>query len=178
MNIKNIEKYNISSFMCYLYIFLIVMSFLLKRESKFIYSTITVTGTILSVAILLDLKKLFNRKYLFHKIDILIYIFVLIKLCMTGADIIFNTHFQNFLQEYGKQFFWILGGLQIVYSFLIISHKFKDMKLIKIYCIFSFMSGFTTMTMNVNIFQIVFSITNAYILADIFFQSEDIVDRE
>lgn len=171
------KSYNNSALMCYLYIFVVILSFL-AAKNKPIFSAVTLTGTIISISILLDLKKILNQKFLYHKVDFYLIIFVIIKSITTFFDILFHNEFLDFISNYGHIFFGITGILQIIYSFMLIITKFRGLEKIKTYGLFSFLSGLMSLTTSYSIFQLFFSLISVYVLANVFFESEEIANRE
>ncbi|MGX6592264.1 hypothetical protein [Cetobacterium ceti] len=175
---KNLKEYNTSALICYLYIIIIFLSFAVRREGKLLYILFTLTGGIISIGILLDLKKLFNKKFLFKGVDYFIYIFIFIKIIFLLGDILLEEKFLEILQKDKHYIFPLIGILQCIYSYIIMTKDFKGIKGLKGYAILNLLAGAITIFRGINAFQILVTVINMYLLADIFFQSEELVDKE
>ncbi|MGL6113997.1 hypothetical protein [Cetobacterium sp. SF1] len=175
---KKIREYNQSSFLCYLYICICILSYFIKKETKIIYDLLTLTGTLSSICILQDFKRLLNKKLNCKNFNIYIYFFIFIKSLFLIGDLFFYKEFIFFINENHIYIYIVLGVIQSIYSIQLIRKDFVKIRLIRTYGVINLLSGTFIIIQGITMYQILLSIISTYIMADIFFQSEDIRERK
>ncbi|SJZ37231.1 hypothetical protein SAMN02745174_00290 [Cetobacterium ceti] len=163
------KKYNMSTGFCHLYIFLLVLSYFVSPNNIPAHGAIILTGTLLILSILLDLKKVFNKILKTFKFDLFIYLFIFFKIIST------LTYFLSLIGENINTSIFYLNYtgtlvIQFVFAIYILFYN-KQLKFLNYYAwglIFSGLASCLFPTSSLNIF---IPIGIAFILGEVFFEA-------
>lgn len=169
---KNIlDKLTAPSSMCYFYIILLLTSILVDPGSTKVLSLLTVTTTLVSVVILLELKNEINSKLSVYYLDFFFVSFIFIKCVISLVFIVFPDYKHIFTSN---TFGIITGILQLLYSYFLIKLSNKKIKHLWFYgCLLFGSSIFLIFGPHMEII-FVLSIGSIYILSQAFYELDDL----
>lgn len=172
---KNIlDKLTAPSSICYFYIILLFTSMFIDPSSTKVLALLTITTTLISVVILLELKNEINSKLSVHYLDFFFISFIFIK-CAVSFVFIALPEYKDF---FSSNIFGITTGvLQLFYSYFLIKVSNKNIAHLWLYgCLLFGSSIFLIFGPNMEILFIM-SIVSVYILSKAFYELKELVPK-
>lgn len=165
------KQYNSSTAFCHLYIFLLILSYFVGHASNLVKSFFILTGTLLTICIFLDLKKVFNKILKTFKFDIFIYLFIVFK-SIGGLGFFINLSGDT-LNPLLHQFFFLISIItQLIFAIFLLKSK-NDLKFLRYYALLLLCSIMFSIILPNSFINMFIPLFIVFILGEVFFEAQN-----
>ncbi|MBC2856732.1 MAG: hypothetical protein RR191_02825 [Cetobacterium sp.] len=168
------KKFNIGSLFCHFYILILILSYFSHGLNTFIKFMILITGTFLVTYILLELKKLLNKKCSIKNLNFFIYSFIFLEFFSVFQFLLPLITTKN-TPNFSIYILVVSVILQFLFASLILKANFKKIKFLTVYGYSLFVSGFFSLFFPASFINIFLPIAVTFILGEIFFEGANLV---